>query len=624
MDRVHHVIGTAGHVDHGKSTLVEALTGIDPDRLKEEKAREMTIDLGFAWLTLGDDEIGIVDVPGHRDFIENMLAGVGSIDLALFVIAADEGVMPQTEEHLAILDLLHVKDGIIALTKIDLIEDPDWLELVTLEVADVMAGSILENAPIIPVSAQTGAGLDLLRATLSSHLAAHEPHPDHGHPRLPIDRVFSLAGFGTIVTGTLTGGSFRIGDQVEIAPGKLRARIRGLQAYKKKLEIARPGTRVAVNLAGIERAQIQRGQVIAAPGTVTETILFDASYRHLPGNADPLKHNREVKLFVGAAEVLARTRILGTEALNPGEEGWLQFALSEPVALSRGDRFIVRRPSPAQTIGGGIVLDPHPGRRHRRFRPEVIERLQTLSIGDPAEVLEMTLARMQPSTRAELLATAALDRTVGAETLDTLLQQGSVVEMGGQLLTSVGWRSLLDRALSLLDDFHKANPLRLGMPREELRSRLQTSPALFNVLCDTAVRESTLAEAGTLLRRPSHRILLTPEQQKRIELELQAITRAGANTPSVKETQRALGTDLFVALIDLGRLQQISADVLYEQEQLVGITAQICDFLEVHGEIDAAGARDLLQTSRKYAIAILEYLDDRRITKRVGDVRVLR
>ncbi len=345
------VIGTAGHVDHGKSTLVKALTGIDPDRLAEEKKREMTIDLGFAWLTLDGEEVGIVDVPGHRDFIENMLAGVGGIDLALFVISAEEGVMPQTREHLAILDLLDVGGGLVVLTKTDLVDDPEWLELVTLEVAEALNGTVLADAPILPVSAFTGDGLEALKAALSAELASATPRPDNGRARLPIDRIFSLSGFGTVVTGTLIDGRFRLGDTVEIQPTGLKGRIRGLQTHKTKLDVARPGSRVAINLSGIDREEVARGHVVAAPDTLGHTILLDAAYRHLPDADAPLKHNTEVKLFVGSAEIVARTRVIGQPQIDPGETGWLQLALSEPLAVARGDRFILLRPSPAATLG---------------------------------------------------------------------------------------------------------------------------------------------------------------------------------------------------------------------------------------------------------------------------------
>ncbi len=359
-----HVIGTAGHVDHGKSTLVEALTGIDPDRLKEEIEREMTIDLGFAWLKPGEgrEEVGIVDVPGHQDFIENMLAGVGGIDLALLVVAADEGVMPQTKEHLAILDILEIRGGVVALTKIDLVEDPEWIELVTLDVLDSLSGTCLADSPIIPVSARTGQGLAELQQTLLPLLEGTQPRPDMGRPRLPIDRVFTLTGFGTIVTGTLIGGRFTLGESVELQPSGRKSRIRGLQTHQSERQTTFPGSRVAVNLTGIGRSDVSRGDVVAAPGVVSSTILCDTTYRQLPDASSALKHNEQVKLFIGSAEVMARTRVLGMKQIQPGQSGWLQLALSQKTPMVRGDRFVLRRPPPAMTLGGRKILDSHPRR----------------------------------------------------------------------------------------------------------------------------------------------------------------------------------------------------------------------------------------------------------------------
>ena len=320
------VIGTAGHVDHGKSTLIEALTGIHPDRLKEEREREMTIDLGFAWMTLPAsedeeaEEIGIVDVPGHRDFIENMLAGIGGIDAALFVVAADEGVMPQTREHLAILDLLQIQGGVVALTKIDMVDDSDWLDLVEADIYDTLQGTVLEQAPIVRVSAKARLGLDELKAALKDSLATKAPRADLNRPRLPVDRTFTIAGFGSVVTGTLSDGELQVGDEVEILPQKLRGRIRGLQTHKRKEQIAIPGSRTAVNITGVSLEQIERGNVVAHPGDYRPTQRLDVQFRLLSDASQPVKHNMEVKLYLGATEVLARLRLLGAESSTPGRK----------------------------------------------------------------------------------------------------------------------------------------------------------------------------------------------------------------------------------------------------------------------------------------------------------------
>ena len=620
-----HVIGTAGHVDHGKSTLVEALTGMDPDRLKEEKEREMTIDLGFAWLKLDGlgDEVGIVDVPGHRDFIQNMLAGVGGIDLAMLVIAADEGVMPQTREHLAIIDLLGIEGGIVPLTKIDIVDDRDWLELVILDTSDALANTRLQDAPIIPVSARTGQGLDALKTTLLSLLDKIPSRPDLGRPRLPVDRVFSLAGFGTIVTGTLTGGSLSVGDSVEIHPGDLRARIRGLQTHKTKLEVARPGSRVAINLSGIEKHQIVRGQVLSAPGTSGATVLCDARYRHLPDADGPLKHNVEVKVHVGAAEVVARSRVIGGRQIDQGEEGWLQLVLREPVAMIRGDRFILRRPSPGATLGGGTIIDPFPGRKHRRFKPEVLTWLETRAGGSPGDQLLQAIQRLEPARRGEILERSGLDDKASDDAWEELLEGDRIVVVHQEVMSRSGWQRKISQLESALSDFHRRSPLRLGMRREELRSRLALSAGMFNHLVEQALADELIEENTMFIHLSGHTIRFTSAQQNQVDDLLWRFSKAGVNSPSVKDAQAMVGENVYFALLDLGELVQLNEDVVYDSTQYEALVASIRDFLARNHTVNAAQVRDLLSTSRKYAIALLEHLDDIHVTRRVGDFREL-
>src|SRR5512138_3869211 len=381
------VIGTAGHVDHGKSTLIAALTGVHPDRLKEEQAREMTIDLGFGWLTLPNgEEVGIVDVPGHRDFIENMLSGIGGIDAALLIIAADEGVMPQTKEHLAILDLLQIPAGLIVLTKIDLASDSAWLDLVETDIRSAVAGTVMQNAPIVRVSAKTKTGLKSLISSLQSLLENKSSRLDLTRPRLPIDRVFSMSGFGTVVTGTLLDGQLALGDEVEILPSGQKGRVRGLQTHKKKEARAVPGSRTAVNVSGIDTEAVRRGEVLIHPDQYQPTRRVDARFRLLKDVSSSLKHNSEVKFFVGASETIATLRLLGTEELSPGEEAWVQLELRDPAVTVRGDRYILRRPSPSETLGGGVIVDHQPQGRHKRFGEEVLQSLESLSQGTPTDV----------------------------------------------------------------------------------------------------------------------------------------------------------------------------------------------------------------------------------------------
>jgi selenocysteine-specific elongation factor len=639
------VIGTAGHVDHGKSTLIEALTGINPDRLKEEQERQMTIDLGFAWVQLPDGEwVGVVDVPGHQDFIKNMLAGVGGIDAALFVVAADEGVMPQTREHLAILDLLGVRGGVVALTKVDLAEDEDWLELVAADLMDTLEGTCLEDAPIVRVSAPQGIGLEEVKVALGRHLAARPERPDLGKPRLPVDRVFSISGFGTVVTGTLIDGTLSVGQEVEVQPSGLKARIRGLQTHKQKIETARPGSRVAINLTGVSTEDLRRGQVITTPDWLHPTVLVDVQLCYLDDAAKPLEHNVAVDFFSGAAEVPAHVRLLDDELLLPGETGWVQLRLREPTALVKGDRFIVRQPSPSRTIGGGVVVNPHPGRRHRRFRARVVERLETMLHGTPEEIVLQVLEGRQPATAREVVSRSALPPERAAGAIRGCLERGDMILLDGKpgetaltrpasskrlLYSAEGWRDLLAHMTRLLAAYHRAHPLRQGMDREEFKSRLGRrvrglSGPVFNAIVSRAATEGRLTEGRTLICLPDHRVVFSPAQQKRVDALLETFRRQPYTTPSAADCEAQVGADVLAALIEQGHLVRVSEDVLFLAETYQEMVRRVTDQIRREGEIAIAQVRDMFNASRKYALALMEHLDDRRVTRRVGDVRVLR
>jgi selenocysteine-specific elongation factor len=641
-----HVIGTAGHVDHGKSTLVEALTGIDPDRLREEKEREMTIVLGFAWLTLPNGEpVGVIDVPGHQDFIKNMLSGVGGIDAALLVIAADEGVMPQTREHLAILDLLQIRGGVIALTKIDLVDDPEWLELVTLDVRERIEGTCIEDAPIVPVSARTGAGLDVLVAELARCLDRIPPRADRGRPRLPVDRVFTVAGFGTVVTGTLVDGSLRVGQEVEVLPAGHQARIRGLQTHKTQIGEALPGSRVAINLSGVSKDEIGTGDVVTQPGWLRPTTLVDVQLRYLSEMSRPLKHNTQVDLYCGAAEIPARVRLLGVDTLAPGETGWAQLRLSRAAALVKGDRFILRWLSPSVTIGGGVIVDPAPRRQHRRFRAQVIERLETLAHGTPEEIVLQALESQQPCEARELVKRVALPTEMVEQALNAMLARGQVLIVddldgsaselahpaasGRFLVSSLGWREIVDRIRAALEAYHRAHPLRRGMPREELRSRLQErlsglSGRLFNQLAARAVHQGVAGGNEASVWLADHIVEFAPDQQQRIGSLLARFRQSPYTTPSVSECVSLLGEEVLDALLEEGILVRLNDDVVYLGETFAEMQSQVVDHLRREGEITVAQVRDMFGASRKYALALMETLDERRVTRRVGDARVLR
>ena len=621
------VIGTAGHVDHGKSTLINRLTGINPDRLKEEQDREMSIELGFAWFELPNgDDIGVVDVPGHRDFIENMLAGIGGIDAALFVVAADEGVMPQTREHLAILDLLQIPAAIVALTKIDLINDPEWLDLVEADLQDTFAGTALEGAPIVRVSARSGEGLETLIQTLQDVLTQHPQRPDLGRPRLPVDRVFTLPGFGTIVTGTLTDGHLSVGDEVEVLPPGIEGRIRGLQTHKQAEEKAQPGSRTAVNISGVSVDQIHRGDVVVVPGTYQPTRMMDVWVRMIKDANAPLKHNTEVKLFLGAAEVIARVRLLGAQELQPGEEGFLQLMPQEPVVALRQDRFILRRPSPAETIGGGQVVDPHPKRRYKRFNEAKLEELTQLMIGTPEEILMQSARQSGLIARKKLIENVGLEPDQAQQAIDTLLAEGALTLIDGkQLLIPTDQLERLQSALlQSLADFHQQNPLLPGMPRERLRTENNLPAELFDPLIARLAAADAVVAENASVRLAGHRIQLTAAQQQKIDTLLKDFSAQPTTPPSVKESQSAIGEELVTVLVQTGQLIQLGEDVLLQPDVLEEMQAAVIEIIQQNSSITLAELRDRFNTSRKYAVAVLEYLDATGVTARKGDGRVLR
>ncbi|MXY46550.1 MAG: selenocysteine-specific translation elongation factor [Chloroflexi bacterium] len=480
-----YVIGTAGHVDHGKSTLVEALTGIDPDRLREEKERGMTIDLGFAWLQLpSGNETSIVDVPGHERFVNNMLAGVGGIDMALLVVAADESVMPQTREHLAIIDLLRVERGLVAVTKRDLV-DEDWLELVIADVEDTLEGTMLEGAAIYPVSAMTGEGLPELIATIDTMLDDTPPKRDVGRPRLPIDRAFTISGFGTVVTGTLIDGKISTGQDVELVVAGKSTRIRGLQTHRKGQTEAQPGTRVAANIINISQDEVARGEVLTTEGWMRPTDAMDVRLRVIPDAPHALRHNMYITVHTGSSEVVGRLRLLERDALEPGETGWAQLKLDSPLAVVKGDYYVIR--SNRTTLGGGNIVETH-ARRHRRGHAPTIERLAMMELGSTQDILLKTIETSEPSEFRVLVNRTNMDENTVKSELETMAENSLVVKLGisgigpGSILYSAGgWNGVVEKTQQALDTYYRQFPLRRGAPKEELRSRLGMSAQGFNL-----------------------------------------------------------------------------------------------------------------------------------------------
>ena len=619
-----YVIGTAGHVDHGKSTLVQALTGIDPDRLAEEKQRGMTIDLGFAWLRLPSGrEVSIVDVPGHERFIKNMLAGVGGIDLALLIVAADESVMPQTREHLAILDLLGVSRGIAVITKADLV-DADLLALVQLETEDALAPTTLAGAPVLAVSATTGAGVRELAAAVDRALDETQQRRDVGRPRLPVDRSFTIAGFGAVVTGTLIDGSLELGQAVEVVPGGTQSRVRGLQSHQTKIDAAAPGNRVAVNLGGLSADDVARGQVVTLPGWLRPTRAIDARLRVLDDAPHGVRHNFPATFHAFAAETPARVRLLDADELAPGEESWAQVWLERPVALVRGDRFVIR--SPDTTLGGGEVVDVD-ARRHRRRNAATLERLTRIAEGGPAAQLLSALEGREPADVATLAKRANIAEAEALALARQAVAEGAVVAVGApdgeaapgvSLYSAEGWGRLSASAGRTLSAFHAQNPLRAGMTREELRSRLGLRPnAAQAVIARLAESGALVDDAGTL-RLPGHEVAVSAEQRAAMD----AYAAALEADPFPVE-QPSLAAELVALLAEEGRVVRAPQGVVFGADVYARLASAVTEQIRGEGSITVAQARDLIGASRKYALALLERLDEEKVTRRHGDERVL-
>lgn len=628
------VIGTAGHVDHGKSTLIAALTGVHPDRLKEEQAREMTIELGFGWLTLPrSGEVGIVDVPGHRDFIENMLAGVGGIDAALLVIAADEGLMPQTREHLAILDLLQIPSGVIVLTKTDLAPDAEWLDLLETDIRAAVSETAMKDAPIVRVSARTRNGLNDLLAVLDRTLEEKPQRTDLNRPRLPIDRVFTMSGFGTVVTGTLSDGCFSLGEEVEILPSGKKGRIRGLQTHKKKEDKALPGSRTAINISGIDAESIQRGEVVARPSQYQAVRRLDARLRLLRDASSPLRHGDEVKFFVGASESIAALRLLGTDELQPGSERWVQLELRRPIVAVRGDKYILRRPSPSETLGGGVIVNHQPKGRYKRFDQAALNSLEALTKGTPAEILLEAALAFDAAPLREMVEKSRLESSAAETALLELLGNGRLLALeDGAPITTSGvlaialprWNNLREKILQNVEAYHRQFPLRRGIPREELKSKLKLQPRIFGAIVQKLTAEGSLCSRSIWLAKPEHKIEFSAaDQAKAVEL-MRTFDRSPLAPPGLKECQALAGEEIVNALVELGELTEVSQDVLFRTKDYNAMLEKVQAVIRAKGDITLAETRDALQTTRKYAQALLEHLDAAGITMRIGDSRRLK
>lgn len=631
------ILGTAGHIDHGKTTMIKALTGIDTDRLKEEKERGITIELGFAHLKLPNgQDLGIVDVPGHEKFVRHMVAGATGIDLVALVVAADEGVMPQTREHLEICELLKVKQGIVVLTKTDLVEDPDWLDLVKEDIHDFLQGTFLASAPIIPISAATGEGLDSLQEHLESLCESVEARSISGDFRLAVDRVFTMKGFGTVVTGTAISGKVQTGDTLLVYPQMLKTKVRGIQVHNREVNEAVSGQRTAINLQGLEKAALERGNVLATPDSLLSSYMVDVRLQHLDTAPRVLKNRAKVRFHTGTSETMGTLILLDTDELNPGACGYAQVRLDEQVVVRNGDRFVLRSYSPMHTIGGGQILHPTPKKRKRKV-PETLEALALLEKGERSEMVELYLKETGFAGVGErdLSILANVPEKQLRSLLQDLMSRGEVIQFDREtprFVHAEAFAKLKELLLGCLQDFHRREPLRAGINKEELFGRLphSVSGKLFNELIQRLGRQGEIVQEKELMRLSSHQIALAGKQEE-VREKIESIYRkAGLQPPFFREVAHSLGVSNHEArqilswMLEQGLLVKVKEDMYFHYGILADLRQRLLEFFEQQEEITTPQFKELTQTSRKYTIPLLEFLDATRFTIRVGDMRRLR
>ncbi len=631
----HVILGTAGHIDHGKTSLVKALTGVDTDRLKEEKERGITIELGFTFLDLPSGiRLGIIDVPGHEKFVKHMVAGVWGIDLVALVIAADEGVMPQTREHLDICRLLRVKKGLVVLTKIDLV-DLDLLELVKEEVSEIVQDTFLKGAPILAVSSTTGEGIPQLLSTLDFLSREIEGRSSDGLFRLPIDRVFVMKGFGTVVTGTMISGSLSLGETVQVLPSGIEGKVRTLQVYGRSVEKTVAGERAAVNLQGIETSAIERGDVLVRPNTLKPTQLIDAYLEYLPDAPRPLRHRTRQRFHVGTALANASIFLLEREELAPGEGGFVQLRLEQPVIALPQDRFVIRGSSAIQTIGGGVILDSHPD-RHKRYSPSVIVDLNLLKDGTSEQALRQHIhhSGMGGIALEDLLNRVEMPPGEMQSIVKKMAGKGDLLLIDPEKLKVIEkgqYQGLRGMVLAQLEAFHQRFSMRSGLSKEELRTKLppEVDVKLFQILIHELIRSKEVILEKDKLRLPSHQISSVDEKGlvKRVE---GAVLKGGLQPPSPKELSEEWSERedevraVFDHLVHEGVLVKIKSEIYFHRVPFENLKEELVTYLKSHQEITTSQFKEMTQASRKYVIPLIEYFDQMKLTLRLGEKRVLR
>lgn len=630
------ILGTAGHIDHGKTSLVKALTGTDTDRLKEEKQRGITIELGFAYLDLPNGRrLGIVDVPGHERFIKNMVAGATGIDLVAMIIAADEGIMPQTREHMDICTLLGIQHGLVVITKTDMVET-EWLELVQEEVNDFTQDTFLQDAPVVAVSAVSRQGIDTLVTTLDELTRSLPLRSATGLFRLPVDRVFSMKGFGTVITGTLISGSVRVGETVMLYPSRVTSKVRGIQVQNESVLQAEAGMRTAINFQGLEKEIVNRGDVLSVPDALIPGYMLDLHLQYLAGASRPLKNRTRVRFHAGTCEVMGNLMLIGGDELLPGQHTVAQLRLETPVSVVRGDRFVLRSYSPVHTIAGGFVLNPV-APKHKRLKPEVVERLNALVNPEPqAMISSMAEQAGHAGVKfAELRIMTNLPDKPLDRYLQELLTRRELLQIDKETRLYVHastFSALISEALSILTRYHQTWPLKPGMSREELKSKLPPNikPRLFNLIIAHMVKEGELVLEEDVARLASHKVSLGIDQTWIRQKMLDVYQQSGLQPPYFKDLCKTLEIDathtrdVLMLLVNEGRLIKTKDDLFFSADAVADLKDKLVAYLRERGEINTGDFKDLTGASRKYAIPLIEYFDSRNVTIRIGDTRKLR
>ncbi|MBU4462526.1 MAG: selenocysteine-specific translation elongation factor [Proteobacteria bacterium] len=630
------ILGTAGHIDHGKTSLIKAVTGIDTDRLKEEKLRGITIELGFASMDLpGGQHIGIVDVPGHEKFVKHMVAGATGIDIVALVIAADEGVMLQTREHMEICSLLGIKHGFVALTKIDLV-DEEWLELVLDDIKEFLRGTFLENSPIVPVSSATGKGIPEFIKTLDELSALIPMRTSTGLFRLPVDRVFSMKGFGTVITGTLISGSIHVGDTVMIYPSGITSKVRGIQVHNQNLNVAEAGMRTAINFQGLEKSSVTRGEVLSTPNDLRPSFMIDVLVHYLNSNNKSAKNRTRIRFHTGTSEVLGILILLEKEELLPGETTLAQIRLDSAVAAVKDDKFVIRSYSPIRTIGGGHILNPIP-QKHKRFKPEVIKLLKGVVDNIPEEIISSHAdnSGYVGVSFADLKIMTNLPEKQLDNTIQGLLSKKTILCFDREnriYIHNNGIEKLEKETLDYLSSYHKSNPLKAGMSKEELRSKFPFAlgAKLFNLMLDRMIKNKVLIQEENTVHLSSHSVSLKVDQADIRTKMLGAYLKSGLTPPYFKELSRSFdidskqAKDVLILLVDEGVLLKVKEDLYFHAEAVNELKKRLIDYLKSHGEITTPQFKEVASVSRKYLIPLIEYFDSTNVTLRVGDSRKLR